>query len=141
MHKRNIFVLALLLTVLLSQFSFAQQRVQKDSTYYGDTTAVFDIAGYENCYIDVYNANADSTNALAFYGVNYSGWEIPAGIIDQSSSYNYSTVTTLTSVAASKKTYKLNSEGWQALKIYNNDFNGTANKVFFEVRATRKTQF
>lgn len=137
--KLNLFLLLLLLLPFLR--IDAQQFVSKDSTYYGDTIVTFNTAGYEDIYIDVYNSNADSTNALAFFGVNYSGWNIALGIIDQSSSYNWSTVTTVTAAAASKKTYKVNSNGWYSIKIINDAFEGTANKVYYEVRAIRKTQF
>ena len=135
------FLLIALFFVLTAGATHAQQLISKDSTYYGDTTVTFNVAGYEDIYIDVYNTNADSTNSLAFFGTNYSGWDVALGIVDQSSSYNYSTVTTVASAASSKKTYKVNSNGWQYIKIINNDMNGAANKVYFELKAIRKTQF
>lgn len=136
---RNLFLLCLLFLPFLQLQS--QQLIIKDSTYYGDTIVTFNVAGYEDIYIDVYNSNADSTNALAFFGVNYSGWNVALGIIDQSSGYNWSTVTTATAAVSSKKTYKVNSNGWASIKIVNNDDAGTTNKVFYEVKAIRKTQF
>ena len=137
--KLNLFLLLLLLLPFM--YLDAQQLVSKDSTYYGDTIVTFNVAGYEDIFIDVYNSNADSTNALAFFGTNYSGCDMALGIIDQSSSYNWSTVTTVTATAASYKTYKVNSNGWQYIKIINNAFEGTNNKVYYELKAIRKTQF
>lgn len=137
--KRIIFAVLLLFALITSAQS--QQLIIKDSTYYGDTIVTFNVAGYEDIFIDVYNSNADSTNSLAFFGTNYSGWNIALGIVNQSSGYNWSTVTTLTSGTSSKNTYKVNSDGWAYIKIINDDMNGTANKVYYELKAIRKTQF
>jgi hypothetical protein len=135
------FILMLCLSLMLTAQVFSQARVIKDSTAKGDTVKTFTIAGYEEIYVDVYNSNADSSNTVSFFGVNFSGWEIPAPMVDVTASYNYSTVTSATVTISTKKTFKLRANGYNSLKIVNNKYNGLINKVYYEVRGIRKTQF
>ena len=137
--KKTFLIIALLF--LMTSAVFSQQLVVKDTLKTLDSVATVTVAGYEEIYVDIYNSSADSTALVTFFGINYTGTEIPLGVVDQISSYNYSTVTSVTTAAASKKTYKVLSNGYNQLKIVLGKYNGAAFKIFYELRGIRKTQF
>lgn len=141
MKKTNSWLWLLLMFLLSSWQLNAQQLIATDTLKTRDTIGTVTTAGYEEIYIDIYNSNADSTNLVTFLGVNYRGNEIPLAVVDVSSSYNYSTVTSITAAAASKKTYKVLANGYNKIKIVLSEYNGEANKVYWELKAIRKTQF
>ena len=119
----------------------AQTLLSADTLYTLDTSKTIRTAGFEDFYLDLWNTNADSTNTVHVLGINAAGWETPIGMIDQTSSYNYTTVTSAALAVSIKKSYKLNAEGFQYIKIVLPEYNGAANKVLYELKAIRKTRF